>query len=73
MLGGRGTFASDTAICGLQHNCREQRLTPETRYVLINAVTGEVELYDMGYRYSTSSDGGTRGGLETVGPVCAAG
>jgi hypothetical protein len=28
--------------------------------VLINAVTGEVELYDMRYRYSTSSDGGTR-------------
>ena len=27
----------------------------------------------MGYRYSTSSDGGTRGGLETVGPVCGAG
>jgi hypothetical protein len=24
-------FANDTAICGLQHNCREQRLTPETR------------------------------------------
>src|ERR1700688_2053620 len=50
-------FANDTAICGLQHNCREQRLTPETRQVLINvnAVTGEVELYDIGYRYSTSS------------------
>src|ERR1700694_990981 len=30
-------FANDTAICGLQHNCREQRLRPETRYVLINA------------------------------------
>src|SRR5579863_2898742 len=25
--------AIDTAICGLQHNCREQRLTPETRSV----------------------------------------
>jgi len=24
-------FANDTAICSLQHNCREQRLTPETR------------------------------------------
>ena len=24
-------FANDTAICGLQHNCREQRLTPKTR------------------------------------------
>jgi putative oxidoreductase len=34
----------------VQQDCREQRLTPETRYVLINAVIGEVELYDMGYR-----------------------
>ena len=33
----------------------------------------EVELCDMGYRYSACSDGGTRDGLETVGPVCAAG
>ena len=24
-------FAGDTALCGLQHHCREQRLTPETR------------------------------------------
>jgi ketosteroid isomerase-like protein len=24
-------FANDGVICGLQHNCREQRLTPETR------------------------------------------
>jgi len=40
---------------------------------LINAGTVEVELYDMEYRCSTSSDGGTRDGLETVGPVCAAG
>ena len=43
-------FANGTAICGLQHNCREQRLTPQTRQVLIDAVIGEVELYDMGYR-----------------------
>ena len=35
--------------------------------------TGEVALYDMGNRYSTSPDGGARGGLETVGPVCVAG
>jgi hypothetical protein len=28
---------------------------------------------DIGDRYSTSSDGGTRDGLETVSPVCAAG
>jgi len=37
-------FANDTAICGLQHNRRKQRFTPETRQVLINAVTEEVEL-----------------------------
>jgi len=29
--------------------------------------------YDMGIVYNTSCDGGTRDGLETVGPVCAAG
>jgi hypothetical protein len=32
----------------------------------VNAFTGEVELYGMKYRCGTSSDGGTRGGLETV-------
>jgi hypothetical protein len=55
---------------------RSSMASPSRRKVSANclaAVTGEVELYDMGYRYSTSSDGGTRGGLETVGPVCAAG
>ena len=46
---------------------------PANGQVLINAVTGEVGLHDMGYRCSTSSDGRRRDGLETVGPVCAVG
>jgi len=41
--------------------------------VLVNAVTREVELHDMRYRRSTSFDGGTRDGLETVGPVYSVG
>ena len=37
------------------------------------SVTREVELCDLGDRCRISSDGGTRDGLETVDPVCAAG
>ena len=37
-------FANDAAICGFEHNCREQRVAPKTRKVLTNAVTGKVEL-----------------------------
>jgi hypothetical protein len=42
-------------------------------FVLTTAVGGKVELHDMRYRRSTSSNGGTKDGLETVGPVCAVG
>src|SRR5271168_386083 len=38
--------------------------------ILIKAVTGESELCDMRYRRSTTSEGGTRDGLETAGRVC---
>jgi len=38
----------------------------------IGAVAGASRC-DIGYRYSVPLNGGTRDGLETVGPVCAAG
>src|ERR1700693_4387864 len=41
-------FANDTAICGLQHNCREQRLTPE-------APLQDLESNGIGQLLSTTS------------------
>jgi hypothetical protein len=52
---------------------RTDGYTISSREVVINAITGGVKLYRVGYCYRASSDGGIRGGLETVGPVCATG
>jgi hypothetical protein len=54
------------AVCQTRVEFRSGKDPRLQSKVLLNAVTGEVELYDIGYRYSTSSDGGTSGGLETV-------
>src|SRR5271155_2117250 len=51
-------------MLGFTHDCSkslpncEEILPPSKAWLLTNALTGEVELHDIGHRYITSSNGG---------------